>query len=154
MVWFVVPQATAAALQLFSSTITVIYFGQLLGSSALAVASVFFPIFFLVVFLPHWHDQRRDRAGRQGLGTGDVGKMGGRVGTTLSVCTLVSIAVAAAGFWFSPELLGLMGTPPDIHQSAVEYARVTFASLPVVTIFFGYAYLLRGIGTRGHPFWR
>src|SRR5437879_13403158 len=49
MAWFVVPQATAAALQLFSSTITVIYFGQLLGRSALAGASLFLPTFCLVV---------------------------------------------------------------------------------------------------------
>jgi Na+-driven multidrug efflux pump len=73
-------------------------------------------------------------------------------GTTLSVCTLVSIAVAVAGFWLSPELLGLMGTPPDIHQSAVEYARVTFASLPMVTVFLGYTYLLRGTGGRADAF--
>jgi len=134
MAWFVVPQATAAALQLFSSTITVIYFGQLLGRSALAIASVFFPIFFLVVsFLIGMISGGIVLVG-QAWGTGDVGKMKSVTGTTLSVCTLVSIAVAAAGFWFSPELLGLMGTPSDIHQSAVEYARVTFASLPVDTL--------------------
>src|SRR5258708_28719438 len=45
-----------------------------------------------------------------------------------------------------------MGTPQDIYQSAVEYARVTFASLPVVTIFFGYTYLLRGTGDAQTPF--
>jgi hypothetical protein len=49
MAWFVVPQTAAAVLQLISSTVTVIYFGQLLGRSALAVASVIFPIFFLLV---------------------------------------------------------------------------------------------------------
>src|SRR4051795_10778095 len=47
MAWFVVPQTANAVLQLFSSTVTAIYFGQLLGRWALAVASVFFPIFFL-----------------------------------------------------------------------------------------------------------
>ena len=152
MAWFVVPQATAAALQLFSSTITVIYFGQLLGRSALAVASVFFPIFFLVVsFLIGMISGGIVLVG-QAWGTGDVGKMKSVTGTTLSVCTLIGIVVAAAGFWFSPALLGLMGTPSDIHQSAVEYARVTFASLPVVTIFFGYTYLLRGTGDAQTPF--
>ena len=152
MAWFVIAQTAAAVLQLVSSTITVIYFGQLLGRSALAVASVFFPIFFLLIsFLIGLISGGIVLVG-QAWGAGDVGKMKSVTGTTLSVCTLASIAVAVAGFWFSPELLGLMGTPPDIHQSAVEYARVTFASLPVVTIFFGYTYLLRGTGDAQTPF--
>jgi putative MATE family efflux protein len=152
MAWFVVPQTAAAVLQLISSTITVVYFGQLLGRPALAVASVFFPIFFLLVsFLIGLISGGIVLVG-QAWGAGDIGKMKSVTGTTLSVCALVSISVAVAGFWLSPELLGLMGTPQDIHQSAVEYARVTFASLPMVTIFFGYTYLLRGTGDAQTPF--
>jgi putative MATE family efflux protein len=152
MAWFVVPQTAAAVLQLISSTITVVYFGQLLGRPALAVASVFFPIFFLLVsFLIGLISGGIVLVG-QAWGAGDIGKMKSVTGTTLSVCALVSISVAVAGFWLSPELLGLMGTPQDIHQSAVEYARVTFASLPMVTIFFGYTYLLRGTGAAQTPF--
>jgi putative MATE family efflux protein len=152
MAWFVVPQTAAAVLQLISSTITVVYFGQLLGRSALAVASVFFPIFFLLVsFLIGLISGGIVLVG-QAWGAGDIGKMKSVTGTTLSVCALVSIAVAVTGFWLSPELLGLMGTPQDIHQSAVEYARVTFASLPMVTVFFGYTYLLRGTGDARTPF--
>jgi MATE family, multidrug efflux pump len=151
MAWFVVPQTGAAVLQLVSSTITVIYFGQLLGRSALAVASVFFPIFFLLVsFLIGLISGGIVLVG-QAFGAGDIGKMQSVTGTTLSVCTMVSIAVAVVGFWFSPELLGLMGTPPDIQQSAIAYARVTFTSLPVVTLFFGYTYLLRGTGDARTP---
>jgi Na+-driven multidrug efflux pump len=40
----------------------------------------------------------------QAWGAGDIGKMKSVTGTTLSVCTLVSIAVAVAGFWLSAEL--------------------------------------------------
>ena len=49
MAWFVVPQTASGVLQLASSTITVVYYGQLLGPSALAVASVFFPVFLLLI---------------------------------------------------------------------------------------------------------
>jgi Na+-driven multidrug efflux pump len=117
MAWFVVPQTAAAVLQLISSTITVVYFGQLLGRPALAVASVFFPIFFLLVsFLIGLISGGIVLVG-QAWGAGDIGKMKSVTGTTLSACALVSISVAVAGFWLSPELLGLMGTPQDIHQS-------------------------------------
>jgi putative MATE family efflux protein len=151
MAWFIVPQTANAALQLVSGTITAIYLGQLLGHWALAVASVFFPIFSLlasfliglitggIVLVARAH------------GAGDVQQIKSVTGTTLSVCTLLSIAIAAIGYRWSAELLGIMGTPPEILVPAVAYARVTFISLPVVTLLFASTYLLRGMGDAYMP---
>jgi putative MATE family efflux protein len=152
MAWFIVPQTANAALQLFSGTVTAIYFGQLLGRWALAVASVFFPIFFLLVsFLIGIITGGIVLVGRA-YGAGDTHQIKSVTGTTLCVCALLSIAIAVIGYRFSPELLGVMATPPDILLPAVEYARVTFVSLPIVTLFFAYTYLLRGTGDAQTPF--
>ncbi|MEH2507194.1 putative MATE family efflux protein [Bradyrhizobium sp. AZCC 1578] len=152
MAWFVVPQTANAVLQLFSGTITAIYFGQLLGPWALAVASIFFPIFLLLVsFLIGVITGGIVLVGRA-YGAGDTQQIKSVTGTTLCVCALVSIAIAAVGYRFAPELLAVMATPPDILSPAVAYARVTFVSLPIMTLFFAYTYLLRGTSDARTPF--
>ena len=152
MAWFVVPQSADAALQLVSGTVTVVYFGRLLGPWALAVASAFFPIFFLLVsFLIGIITGGIVLVGRA-HGAGDTQQIKSVTGTTLSVCALFSIAIAVIGCRFSAELLGAMATPPDILLPAIDYARATFISLPIVTLFFAYTYLLRGTGDAQTPF--
>jgi putative MATE family efflux protein len=153
MVYFVVPQTAGAVLQLASSTITVVYFGRLLGPSALAVASVFFPVFLLLVsFLIGLVSSGGVVLVGRAYGAGDTPQVKRVAGTTLSVCMLLSLGIAALGYRFSPELLGIMQTPADIHSAAVDYARVTFVSLPVLTVFFAYTYLVRGTGDAQTPF--
>jgi putative MATE family efflux protein len=153
MAHFVVPQTASAVLQLASSTITVVYFGRLLGPSALAVASVFFPVFLLLVsFLIGLVGSGGVVLVGRAYGAGDTPQIKSVAGTALSVCTLLSLGIAVPGYRFSPELLGFMQTPPDIQSAAIDYARVTFASLPVLTAFFAYTYLLRGTGDSKTPF--
>jgi putative MATE family efflux protein len=152
MAWFVVPQTANAALQLLSGTITAIYFGQLLGHWALAVASVFFPIFSLLVSFLIGLITGGIVLVARAHGAGDVQQIKNVTGTTLSVCTLLSVAIAIIGYRWSAELLGIMGTPPDILLPAVEYAQATFISLPVVTLLFACTYLLRAMGDAHMPF--
>lgn len=151
MAWFVVPQTANAALQLVSGTVTAIYLGQLLGHWALAVASVFFPIFSLLVSFLIGLITGGIVLVARAHGAGDVQQIKNVMGTTLSVCTLLSVAIAMIGYRWSPELLGVMGTPPDILLPAIEYARVTFVSLPIVTVLFACTYLLRGMGDAHKP---
>jgi putative MATE family efflux protein len=151
MARFVVPQTGSAALQLLSGTITAIYFGQLLGRSALAVASAFFPIFFLLVSFLIGLIAGGIVLVARAHGAGDSLQVKSATGTTLSVCGLLSLVIAVIGYRVSPELLGAMGTPPDILESAIDYAQVTFISLPVVTLLFAYTFLLRGTGDAQTP---
>jgi len=151
MAWFVMPQTANAALQLLSGTVTAIYFGQLLGRWALAVASSFFPVFSLLVSFLLGIITGGIVLVARAYGAGDTQQIKSATGTTLCVCALLGIAIAAIGYRFSPELLGVMGTPQDILLPAIDYARVTFISLPVVTLFFAYTFLLRGTGDAQTP---
>jgi MATE family, multidrug efflux pump len=151
MARFVVPQTANVALQLFSATVTAIYFGQLLGRWALAVASVFFPIFSLLVSFLIGIITGGIVLVARAYGAGDTRQIKSVTGTTLCLCALLSTAIAIIGYRFSPELLGIMGTPQDILLPAVEYARVTFISLPIVTLFFACTFLLRGTGDAQTP---
>jgi len=146
MARFVIPQTASAALQLLSGTITAIYFGQLLGRQALAVASAFFPIFFLLVSFLIGLIAGGIVLVARAHGAGDRRQVKSATGTTLAVCGLLSLVIAAVGYRMSPELLVAMATPPDILAATTDYARVTFLSLPIVTVLFAYTFLLRGTG--------
>jgi putative MATE family efflux protein len=153
MAGFIVPQTGSAALQLLSGTITAIYLGQLLGRSALAVASAFFPIFFLLVSFLVGLIAGGIVLVARAHGAGDTVQVKRVTGTTLTVCGLLSLMIAVIGYGLSPQLLGAMATPPDILASAIDYAHVTFISLPVVTLLFVYTFLLRGTGDAQTPLW-
>jgi Na+-driven multidrug efflux pump len=71
-------------------------------------------------------------------------------GTTLCVGARLSLAIAVLGS--RRNCSASCKTRPDIQSSAIDYAGVTFASLPVLTVFFAYAYLLRGTGDAQTPF--
>jgi putative MATE family efflux protein len=146
MARFIVPQTGSAALQLLSGTITAIYFGQLLGRSALAVASAFFPIFFLLVSFLIGLIAGGIVLVARAHGAGDRLQVKSVTGTTLVVCGLLSLAIATIGYQLSPRMLAAMATPPDILGPTIDYARVTFLSLPIVTLLFAYTFLLRGTG--------
>ncbi|BAM88926.1 putative multi antimicrobial extrusion protein, MatE [Bradyrhizobium oligotrophicum S58] len=152
MIRFAIPQTASAALQLLSGTVTAIYFGQLLGGSALAVASVFFPIFFLLISFLIGLISGGIVLVARAYGAGDLQDARAVVGTTLCICFSISVVIAIAGSWLAPELLGVMATPGDILGSAIGYARMTFVSLPLLTVLFAYAFLLRGTGDAQTPF--
>jgi putative MATE family efflux protein len=153
MLLFLVLQTAGAALQLISGTITSIYVGKLIGVAALAAASAFFPIFFLLVsFLIGLVSGGIVLVG-QAHGAGDRAQIKAIAGTALSVNALLSLTIAVAGCALSESILVLLGTPPDILVPATEYARVTFAVLPAMVIFFTAVNLLRGTGDARTPLW-
>lgn len=83
MMLFLVPQTIGVALQLVSNTVTIAYLGRLIGARALAAASTFFPIFFLLTsFLLGLFSGGLVLVG-QAHGAGDVARVRAVIGTTL-----------------------------------------------------------------------
>jgi putative MATE family efflux protein len=153
MLLFLVPQTIGIILQLISGTITTVYFGRLIGAPALAAASTFFPIFFLLIsFLLGLFSGGVVLIG-QTHGAGDTAGVRAVTGTTLCIGGLLSLAVAGAGYALAGEILDLIGTPADILPAATAYARATFVVLPVLAILFAYMVLLRGTGDAYTPLW-
>jgi putative MATE family efflux protein len=153
MLLFLMPQTLGVALQLISNTVTIAYLGRLIGASALAAASTFFPIFFLLTsFLLGLFSGGVVLVG-QAHGAGDVVRVRAVMGTTLCIGGALGIAVAAAGYITTPEILALIGTPPDILATATGYSQATFLALPGLVVIFAYLVLLRGTGDAVTPLW-
>src|SRR3979411_1466942 len=118
MLLFLVPQTAGIALQLISSTITTVYFGRLIGAPALAVASTFFPIFFLLTSLLLGLFSGGVVLIGQAHGAGDAARVRAVTGTTLCIGGMLSVAVAGVGYALAGDILHLIATPPDIAPAA------------------------------------
>jgi putative MATE family efflux protein len=153
MLLFLLPQTMGVALQLISNTVTIAYLGRLIGAPALAAASAFFPIFFLLTsFLLGLFSGGLVLVG-QAHGAGDTGRVRAVTGTTLCIGGVLSIVVGAAGYVMAGDILVLIGTPQDILAIAVNYAEATFIALPALVILFAYLILLRATGDAFTPLW-
>jgi len=148
---FLVPLMLSNMLQSASQTFNSIFMGRLIGVHALAAVSAIFPvIFFLVSFLIGIASGSTVLIG-QAFGARDERKMKQIAGTTLSVSTLLGIAVGIVGFIFARELLSFVRTPADILNDSAIYSRVIFAYLPLFFPYLVYTTFLRGTGDSQTP---
>ena len=148
---FLVPMIFANFLQAASGTINNIYLGQMLGVSAMAAVSSFFPVlFFLMAFMIGLGSGAAVLIG-QAWGAREPQRVKAIAGTTLAVGLVFGTVVALFGGLFTPSLLLSLGTPADILPSAIAYARVMLIAAPAIFAYLLSTAMLRGIGDTKTP---
>ena len=150
---FLLPLVASNMLQSLAGTMGAVYYGQMIGVSALAAAAAFFPIFFfLISFLVGFSNAAAVLVG-QAFGAADGGRVKRVAGTTLTICVLSGAVVAAVCGVLARAILAAIGTPPDILSAALAYSRVMFVFTPLLFVFIAYSTLLRGVGDTRSPFY-
>jgi putative MATE family efflux protein len=151
MLVFLVPLMLSNVLQSASGTFTSIFLGRMLGVGALAAASSIFPmLFFLISFFFGIASASTVLIG-QAYGAHDQPRLSRAAGTTLSFAVVFGVVIGGFGLYFDRAILHLIGTPPDVFEGAVAYARIIFMTLPILFIYLGYTTFLRGIGDSRSP---
>lgn len=149
--FFLAPMLLSNILQSLSGTINNIYIGQMIGVSALAAVSSFFPVmFFFIAFVIGLGAGASVLIG-QAWGARDVAKVKAVAGTTLAVGILLGLAVAVFGGAFTTPLLALLGTPPDVLADSTSYARIMLIAMPGLFVFLLSTAMLRGVGDTVTP---
>jgi putative MATE family efflux protein len=123
-----------------------IWFGRLIGDSAIAIFSVFFPVMFFMVSLAMGLTTGATVLVGQASGAGDETGVRAVVGTTLPLVLILGFALALVGWAFIDPLLVLVGTPTDLLVLEREYALSMLCFVPVLFLFLAYSALLRGVG--------
>jgi putative MATE family efflux protein len=153
MLVFLIPLMLSNALQSASATFNSIFLGQLIGVNALAAVSVFFPVvFFLISFFIGISNGSTILIG-QAYGAKDMARVREVAGTTLCIAVLLGAVLGLGGAAFTAPILRLIGTPPNIFDLALAYARVIFIALPILFVYLGYTTFLRGVGDSQTPFY-
>ncbi|GIO32481.1 MATE family efflux transporter [Paenibacillus albilobatus] len=153
MIAFLIPLILSNALQSVGQLVGTIVVGRWIGVDALAAISAFFPLFFLLVSFVIGIGSGSAILIGQAYGAGNMEKLKTIVGTTMTFTFLLGIVLAIVGGIFTEDILRLVGTPANIMDVTVHYARIMFWSLPVMFLYMVYTTFMRGTGDSKTPFY-
>ena len=74
-------------------------------------------------------------------------------GTAAGAFGIVTILIAIAGWYLSPAILAILGTPGDAAPLALAYLRVIFMAMPALLLLTLAMMALRGSGDSMTPLW-
>lgn len=148
---FLVPMMLSNLLQSLSGTVNSIYLGQMIGVDALAAASAFFPMMFLIISFGIGLGAGASVLIGQAWGAGERDTVKAVAGTTLAVTLLLSAIVAVFGGALTRPLMIALATPPDILDQAEAYARIMMLTMPLIFVFILFTSLTRGVGDTVTP---
>jgi len=136
----------ANILQALSGTFNSIFIGQMIGVEALASLATFFPIlFFLISFIIGLSAGSTILIG-QAWGAKNLHRVKQVAGTTMTAAIILGLVVAVIGAIWIDDIMGLLGAPENIRQTAIDYGRIMFLGMPGFFVFLVATSILRGVG--------
>jgi putative MATE family efflux protein len=153
MFMFLIPLILSNAMQSIGQLIGSIVVGRWLGVDALAAISAFFPLFFLFVSFAIGVGSGSSILIGQAFGARNEERLKAIVGTTLTFTFILGSVLAVIGGLFTWDVLRLIGTPENILDVSVHYAKILFWSMPVLFLYFVYTTFMRGTGDSKTPFY-
>lgn len=148
---FLAPMVLSNFLQSMSGTVNSIYIGQMLGTQALAAVSGMFPIVFFFIALVIGLGAGAGVLIGQAWGAREPGLVKAIAGSTLLLGAMIGLAAAVLGSVFARQALQGLGTPADVLEEAVAYARVMMWIMPPLLVFVLFTQLLRGVSDTLSP---
>ncbi|MCW5652989.1 MATE family efflux transporter [Hydrogenophaga sp.] len=148
---FLVPMVLSNVLQGLSGTLNGIFIGQMLGTHALAAVSGMFPIVFFFISLVIGLGAGASVLIGQAWGAREPHKVKAIAGASLTLGALIGLVAAALGAVFARPAMQALGTPPDVLEAAVSYARVMLLIMPLLLVFILFTQLLRGVSDTVSP---
>src|SRR3954453_20975292 len=131
---FALPTLAPSILQSLNGTVNAIWVGRFLGENALAATSNANMVMFLLISFVFGFGMAATILVGQAFGRGDVEQARRVVGTTAGAFLMVTIVVAIAGYFLSPAILRLLGTPAPATPLALAYLRVIFLAMPALLL--------------------
>ncbi|MGR6004615.1 MATE family efflux transporter [Bacillus cereus] len=153
MSMFLVPLLLSNVLQSVGQLFGMVVVGRWLGVNDLATISAFFPLFFLLVSFVIGIGSGSSILIGQAFGAKNEDRLKAIVGTTLTFTFIIGVVLAIIGSIFAMDIMRLMGTPENIIEISVHYARILFISMPVLFLYFAYTTFMRGTGDSKTPFY-
>lgn len=149
---FALPILGSTVLQSLNASVNAMWIGHYLGESALTATSNATLILFLLLSAVFGVSMACTILVGQSLGARNVLEAKRVVGTSAGFFLVISVAIAALSYLFTPSLLRAMGTPADALPYAVPYLRIIFLALPAMYFYNFMMMTLRGAGDSRTPF--
>ena len=152
MSMFLVPLLLSNILQSVGQLFGMVVVGRWLGVNELAAISAFFHYSFTCFVCSGIGSGSSILIG-QAFGAHNEDRLKAIVGTTLTFTFIIGVILAIAGNVFALNIMRFMGTPENIIDMSVHYARILFISMPVLFLYFSYTTFIRGTGDSKTPFY-
>ncbi|ANE52006.1 MATE family efflux transporter [Flavisolibacter tropicus] len=140
-----IPLVLANILQSAYQLIDAFWVGRL-GGDAVAAVSVTTPVVFLFIALGFGLAIAGSTLIAQYVGAGNFSMVNHVAAQTTLMVMLVSLLLASIGYFFTPNLLHLIGVAPEVYRGAVGFMRVTFMGLPFNFFFIVFQSFMRSTG--------
>lgn len=150
---FALPTLASSILQSLNGTVNAIWVGRFLGEGALAATSNANMVMFLMTAFVFGFGMASTILIGQAWGRKDVDDARRVFGTATGGFALVAVAVAIVGYYLSPAILHLLGTPGNAAPLALAYLRVIFLALPALLLLTLLMMAVRGSGDSLTPLW-
>ncbi len=153
LLMFALPTLASSILQSLNGTINAIWVGRFLGENALAATSNANMVMFLLTAFVFGFGMAATILVGQAWGRRDI--EGARLvfGTATGGFAVIAIGIAIAGYFLSPAILNLLGTPAAAAPLALAYLRVIFLAMPALLLLTLMMMALRGSGDSMTPLW-
>jgi putative MATE family efflux protein len=143
---FALPTLASSILQSLNGTINAIWVGRFIGEGALAATSNANMVMFLLTAFVFGFGMASTILIGQAWGRKDVDQARRVFGTAGGSFLIITILIAIAGYFLSPAILKLLGTPGDAAPLALAYLRVIFLAMPALLLLTLAMMALRGAG--------
>jgi len=150
---FALPTLASSILQSLNGTINAIWVGRFLGESALAATSNANMVMFLLSAFVFGFGMAATILVGQAWGRKDIDGARRVFGSAIGTFAPITIGIAIAGYYLSPAILDLLGTPGDAAPLALAYLRVIFLAMPALLLLTLLMMALRGAGDSMTPLW-
>lgn len=150
---FAVPTLASSVLQSLNGSVNAIWIGRFLGEDALAAATNGNIVMFLLVAFVFGFGMAATIIIGQAFGRRDLTLARRTVGTAVGAGVVAATIMAVLGWFVSPWLLGLMGTPGSVAPLALAYLRMIFVAMPPMMVTTIIMMALRGGGDALTPMW-
>ena len=150
---FALPTLASSIIQSLNGTINAICVGRFIGEDALAATSNANMVMFLLTAFVFGFGMASTILIGQYWGRKDVDEARRIFGTASGAFALITILIAVAGFYLSPAILHLLGTPGEAAPLAHAYLRVIFLAMPPILLLTLFMMALRGAGDSLTPLW-
>ena len=153
LITFALPVMGTNVLQSLNGSANAIWVSHVLGEAALTATANANIILFLMLGAAFGVSMSANLLIGQSIGAGEPGMVKRVIGTAITFFIVLSVAVGAGGYIFTPAILHAMGTPADAVQDAITYLRVIFLAMPFMYFFSFVMMAQRGTGDSRTPFY-
>jgi len=150
---FALPTLASSIIQSLNGTVNAICVGRFIGEDALAATSNANMVMFLLTAFVFGFGMASTILIGQAWGRKDVDGARKVFGTAAGSFLVVTIIIAAAGYFLSHSILALLGTPAEATELAHAYLSVIFLAMPPILLLTLAMMALRGAGDSMTPLW-